>query len=57
VIRFLFTFPEAPMRHFPFGTAALLLLSAFFCVPMLGWGPMVAIIIAIALAACILAQL
>lgn len=45
------------MRKFPFGMAALLLVSAFFCVPMLGWGAPVAIIIAIVLAACILAQL
>lgn len=57
LIRFQSVLPEEPMRNFPFGMAALLLMSAFFCVPMLGWGAVVAIIIAIVLAACILAQL
>ena len=45
------------LDQFPFGMAALLLVSAFFCVPMLGWGAMMAIIIAIIGAACIIARL
>ena len=45
------------LDQFPFGMAALLLVSAFLSVPMLGWGAMVAIIIAIVGAAYVIAQL
>lgn len=45
------------MNQFPFGMASLLLLIAFFCVPVLGWGAVVAMVLAIAVAACIFTQL
>jgi len=37
--------------------AALLLVSALCCVPVLGWGAVVAVILAIIVAAWIIAQL
>lgn len=45
------------VNQFPFGMAALLLVSAFCCVPVLGWGAVVAVILAIIGAACIFANL
>lgn len=45
------------MKQFPAGMAVLLFVSALGLVPMLGWGAVAAIVLAIIGAACIIAQL
>lgn len=35
------------LDEFPAGTAALLLLGTFFAVPIMGWGPVIATVLAI----------
>ena len=43
--------------QFPLGTAVLLVLGAFFSVPILGWEPLVATVFTLGLAALILGRL
>lgn len=45
------------MQQVPLGMAVLLVLGAFFSVPILGWEPLVATLFALGLAAYILSQL